>query len=259
MEEAARMNCAQFDEIVHDLDRLGSSDDLDRSGAGGSGKSEAALAHAESCSRCGRLLTEVEGLNFSLHAIASHDAQEKAPPRLEATLLRELRRQSAYGWQAHPAGHLVAKRQALRWYAAVACLVAVALLAIGLMHFRPNATPNQARHDGVISAQNSTGNGTAATTVSPAQSGATSQEQGSQNNELADSDDEAAFVRLPYADDADSLEGGAVIRVAMPRSTLASWGLPVSGIASGDRVPADVVISADGTPQAIRLVSQTNE
>jgi hypothetical protein len=35
-------------------------------------------------------------------------------------------------------------------------------------------------------------------------------------------------------------------------------GIPVSGLAAGDRVVADLVVSEDGTPQAIRLVSQAN-
>jgi hypothetical protein len=64
---------------------------------------------------------------------------------------------------------------------------------------------------------------------------------------------------LPYADDTASLDGGAVIRVSVPRSALVAWGLPVSGMGSAGPIPADLVVSADGTPQAIRLVSETNE
>ncbi|HKN60813.1 MAG TPA: hypothetical protein VJW93_06530, partial [Candidatus Acidoferrales bacterium] len=76
-----------------------------------------------------------------------------------------------------------------------------------------------------------------------------------QLNELAGSEDGTAFVSLPYADDATSLEGGAVVRVVMPRSALASLGLPVSGAVGTDAIPAELIVSEDGTPQAIRLVS----
>ena len=72
-----------------------------------------------------------------------------------------------------------------------------------------------------------------------------------------ESDDEYAtsFVTLPFADDPDALENGAVVRVVMTRSELASLGMPaVEG--SSDEIPADLVVSDDGTPQAIRLVSQ---
>src|SRR5579863_893856 len=250
------MNCAQFDEIVHELDR-GNPDDLDRSGGDGSNESEAALAHAESCSRCARLLTEVEGLNFGLRSIASHAAQETAPPRLEATLLREFRRQAAYGKQAGRSGQGAVKRQAYRWYAAVAGVAALALLTL----LGPRTTPPQAV-PGSVAAETTGQTPPITKTPLPMEPEVVTPNPSREStpaSETAETEDAAAFYALPYADDSASIEGGAVIRVVVPRSALVSWGLPVSGIAAGDRVPADVLISADGTPQAIRLVSQTSD
>jgi len=63
---------------------------------------------------------------------------------------------------------------------------------------------------------------------------------------------------LPYADDSIALDGGAIVRVELPRATLASFGLPVAEFGDAQRILADLVVSADGTPQAIRLVSQSN-
>ena len=60
---------------------------------------------------------------------------------------------------------------------------------------------------------------------------------------------------LPYADDPAALEGGSVVRVTLARSVLESYGLPAEGLGAGDRVTADMIVSEDGTPQAIRLVS----
>jgi hypothetical protein len=253
------MNCAQFDEIVHELDRSRSSDEVDSSGCVGASESGAALEHAESCSRCAWLLTEVEGLNFGLRAIASHAAQETAPPRLEATLLREFRRQSAYGKQIGRSGEVTAERRSYRWYAAVAGIAALALLAVGLWLVRYRAVWQQ-----------KPGGTTAATWQTPGLTkkplpmeqevvAPDASRQDLVGTEVADSEDAAAFYALPYADSSASIEGGAVIRVDVPRSALASWGLPVSGIAAGERVPADMLVSADGTPQAIRLVSQTSD
>jgi hypothetical protein len=46
--------------------------------------------------------------------------------------------------------------------------------------------------------------------------------------------------------------------VILSRPALASLGLPVSDIGTGDRIPADIVMSEDGAPQAIRLVAQSD-
>jgi hypothetical protein len=71
-----------------------------------------------------------------------------------------------------------------------------------------------------------------------------------------DSEYATAFVPLPYADNVADIQDGAIVRVMLPRSALASLGMPVSYIGSAERVPADLVLTQDGTPQAIRLVSE---
>jgi hypothetical protein len=77
-------------------------------------------------------------------------------------------------------------------------------------------------------------------------------------NRLPDSPDETAFVSLPYAADPATLENGAVVRVVLSRSALASLGLPVADVGVTEQVPADIVLSEDGAPQAIRLVAQAD-
>jgi hypothetical protein len=47
-----------------------------------------------------------------------------------------------------------------------------------------------------------------------------------------------------------------VVRVTLARSALESYGLAAEGMAAGDRVTADMIVSEDGRPQAIRLVAQ---
>ena len=66
----------------------------------------------------------------------------------------------------------------------------------------------------------------------------------------------ARFVSLPYADDPATLEGGAVVRVVLSGSALASLGMPVPDLELTDQIPADILLSEDGAPQAVRLVSQ---
>ena len=49
-------------------------------------------------------------------------------------------------------------------------------------------------------------------------------------------------------------EEGHLVRVELPRSALASFGLPVNAEAPGGRVKADVLMGQDGVARAIRFV-----
>src|SRR5260370_39331814 len=90
-----RMDCAQFAEVLHELDRPGTP---------GAALRETALAHAEMCSHCGALVTEAESLDFALGRMAQVTAELQAPPRIEAALLREFQR-----------GRSVASSRRLQW------------------------------------------------------------------------------------------------------------------------------------------------
>lgn len=62
------------------------------------------------------------------------------------------------------------------------------------------------------------------------------------------------FIPLvQYAGFAQS-EGGHLVRVELPRSALASFGIPVNADQAGGRVKADVLLGEDGTARAIRFV-----
>ena len=54
---------------------------------------EQALAHAESCGPCARLLTETESLDFALHAISVQECDRRAPSHVEAALLQAFRQE----------------------------------------------------------------------------------------------------------------------------------------------------------------------
>jgi hypothetical protein len=60
------------------------------------------------------------------------------------------------------------------------------------------------------------------------------------------------YIPLTYVDDATAMESGHVVRVEVPRETLASFGIPASD--SSQYVKADVVIGDDGVARAIRFV-----
>jgi len=213
MEKMESMSCNEFEEIV---------DDLDRPGTPGMALRERALAHAESCADCARLLTETESLDQALHAIASTEGEQQAPAWVESALLREFRFAKAGAGNSNFARHVAALG-----------IAAAVLLAAGLSLQRFESAK------GIGAAK---GNQTAVSTSASATPGGV---------ETA-----SEFIALPYADDPDGVEGGTVVRVELSGQALASLGMPVSLAGSNGSVSADLLVSDDGTPQAIRLVSQ---
>jgi hypothetical protein len=62
------------------------------------------------------------------------------------------------------------------------------------------------------------------------------------------------FITLGHAGPYTQTEEGHLVRVELPRSALASFGLPVNAEASGGSVKADVLMGQDGIARAIRFV-----
>jgi hypothetical protein len=231
-DEANRMDCAQFEELSHDLDRPGTQAMALR---------ERALLHAESCSRCAQLMTQVESLNFSLRSLAQREASARAPLRVETALLEELRRAKAGTSRRRTGLRLVALG-----------LASALLLALGLS-LREGPTPNRRS----LPAIDVGANASSSTAVSTPEIAPESRQKKSALSEQSDAEYATPYVSLPYTGDPETLEGGAVVRVVLSRSALASLGFPVTDVGVPDRIPADIVLSEDGAPQAIRLVSRS--
>jgi len=235
MNRMKHMDCMQFREVLHELDQPG---------AEGDALCERALAHAESCSDCAAQLTEMESLSFSLRQLAEESAEAQAPARLETLLLQEFRREKS-----------ATASRGVRWQLAAFGIAAAVLLALGLsLHRQHLVTPAN-----VNSGQSSVQTVTTAPDNSAATKTSATAVDGSTHAAVADDAEYAtAYMPLPYAYDPSELEGAAVVRVVLPRAALVSYGLPVEGMGVRDQVTADMVISQDGTPQAIRLVAQSN-
>lgn len=247
-----RMDCAEFREVLHELDRPGTR---------GAAEFENAMTHAESCGNCGVLLVEEESLDFALGSVARETARMPGAARVEAALLAEFRK-------AKQGAEVMPSRRKMQWQIAALAVAAMILFALGTMVYQRNlrqstttpvtnavtnqpqpavkATPSAAEDASskltTIPAENANAGSTAKPPVAASDA---------QGTEYA-----TEYVRLPYADDPAALEGGSVVRVTLARSALESYGLPAEGLGTGDRVTADMLISEDGTPQAIRLVAQ---
>jgi hypothetical protein len=223
------VDCIEFGELLPDIDRPGTR---------GHELSEEIIAHAEICAPCSATMMEAEALNFDLRRLAESTEGTQAPARVEAALLNEFRRTKS-----------IAARVKFQRELAALAIAALVLIALGIGFYRH---------------QLKTTGGDSTTTA-----GITTQPQATADNSntiaaqpaAGDADESeyaSAFVPLPYADDPSETQGGAVVRVDLPRASLVSMGVPVAGLNANGHVVADLMLSEDGTPQAIRLVSQSN-
>jgi hypothetical protein len=67
------------------------------------------------------------------------------------------------------------------------------------------------------------------------------------------------FVSLGYGSALDLQDGAQMIRVELPRSALARFGLPMNMDRADERITADVLVGADGLARAIRFVQPTDQ
>src|ERR1700723_2236137 len=216
------MDCVQFEEIVHDLERPETD---------GFALRDSALAHAESCSHCARLMTDAESLDAALREMARRGAGHQASAGVGAALMEEFRRQKARSSSGRMRRQIVALG-----------IAATIALALGFsLHHRIARNPD-------IALGTKDAGGTPSSPVAPPVSVSASSQAQDQDSGYA-----TAFVPLPYADDPTAADGGTVVRVILSRPALASLGVPVTDPGATDQIPADLLLSEDGSPQAIRL------
>ena len=228
------MDCARFEKIVYDLDRPGTE---------GYALRESALAHAESCGRCAQLMTDTESLDAALRTLAGREGEQEAPARVGAALIEEFRRRNT-----------ASSRRRVQWQIAALSAAAVLLLALGLsMHYWPT------RDSGMGPVANVPTQMPPTRAVSPITAPADSRQQNEASaGQTDDSEYATDFMPLPYADDQTAVDGGMVVRVVLSRPALASLGVPITDPGATDQIPVDLLLSQDGAPQAIRLVSQAS-
>jgi len=249
------MDCSQFRELLADLDRPGvlPAEVRDR-----------AIVHAELCGDCGPLLTESESLDAELRRLIVQNSHSRVPMRIESDLLKAFRDQKA-----------AQQRESVGWFAAVIGIAAMVLLSVGFWMYRamPQShgqalvdvtrvnppAPVQPNARAIDNHQPQVADKSAGS-IEPVRGKASkpATNLAADGSTVVASEDASAFIPLPDADYPASLDDGAVVRVEMPRADLAAFGLPVEAMEGSGTVRADLIVSADGTPQAIRLVSQDN-
>ena len=262
------MNCQIFETIVNDLAREQMMEANAR---------EQALAHSGDCEACALRLALERRLTFGLRALAAEMKSVSAPDRVEERLLDAFRSQNSSLPEMRPASRM------RYWPVAAAAVVLIAFGIAGLRWGldRPSETaiktsdnteaktfpkpspvgiqapktestpkektafyrPRRKQSVGRSSKPNPRSNETLA--------------KGTNTNAAGNSEQSEVttqFLPMSYGSPVNLQDGGQLVRVELPRSAMARFGLPVNMERYGERVKADVLVSADGLARAIRFV-----
>jgi hypothetical protein len=250
------MNCQKFESVVSELAR-GQMMAAEQRGE--------ALAHVDACEDCALRLRDEEMLTRGLHSLAAEMESLAAPATVEANLLQAFRARQVV---------VPIKKKQSRAYYWVAAVAAMLLIAISVFVFRwnnrPVEDPRQARQEERQKKPEVVDNSGPqfATDIAPANDDvlpvhpkprrnrpasfrrpATAQVANHVTNEIA-----TDFIPLSYMSTAGLQDGGQIVRVQLPRSALANFGLPVNMDRYNEKVKADVLFGVDGTVRAIRFV-----
>jgi hypothetical protein len=261
------MNCQKFENIVSELARGQAMEVENRAEA---------LAHSGECALCRLRLRNEEMLTRGLRALALETESAHAPNRIEQQLLVAFRERKVL--------HFVTLTSSRRRYwlgAAAAVLLIVASVAAVRWRIEKPARPTTDQTADVT--RNNVPEklvGDDSTKPAPENQKASAlahkRTRNARNvmaklrpldvsgkttalaaNSMAnESPREIAteFMPLGYLNAVIFQDGGQIVRVQLPRSAMASFGLPVNMERYNERVKADVLLGVDGVAQAIRFV-----
>ncbi len=257
------MNCNGFEAILPDLVRDRLSEEAIRAQA---------LGHASSCPHCARRLAEENELT-ELFKLAISE-KEEAPHRMEAELIaafhsrRARTMRPAYGWLPFRWPGLLPVCVAL---SAIAVLLALAEIEIRHWHRRPAPVteapgPNETRASRVPTTGNDQATQQPALEVrqaldeAPTKAAEPAILPRPQAPRKAAAPEEIAtdFIALTSAANLSSMESGQLVRVQLPRSALAYYGLPFNQELADKPVSAQVLVGQDGVARAIRFLREAD-
>ena len=278
------MNCESFQTMIRDLAR-------EQNGAAqlelvDASEQTKALEHAVACDACGLIWEEERSLTGSLRNLALDMNSLAAPPQLEAKVLAAFRERSNGKGVVTPFKPRGAQSQAARyWLAAIAALL---LIVFGMVAVRSGiltrSKPENAKSVAPqkkeplnVQPPDIKGASTGPTqdlaqtpprdkdnyaTISHQHKGVRGRYQarvvsaslGLPRIDEANNEITTDFFPISYGSAPNLQEGGQLMRVELPRSAMARFGLPVNMERASETVKADVLIGSDGLAQAIRFV-----
>ncbi len=270
------MKCERFQVIAGELARNDIMDADERAGA---------LAHAAACESCKEVLAWQSRLSEGFRSLGLETKTVRAPSGVEDRLLAAFReRRRVFSVPASP----------LRRHFWISAAAAVLLLAVGILGWRwyVASAPQPIEQAG---SQNAAANKGATVPVKPpvvavspyqprnastplvsrrfqspkhstthaqprldvAKRATTEPSSSATTHETKEIT--TAFVPLGYGSALDLQDGGQMVRVELPRSALARFGLPMNMNRANEKIKADVLVGADGLARAIRFVQPINE
>jgi hypothetical protein len=234
------MKCREFDAILMDLAR---GCEL------AEGARQIADGHALNCSRCAARLAREREVRKALDALAESTRDCGAPERVEATLVRAF---------AQRREHSPARRIAAPLWLALAAAGALLAIVAGSAWLRPGrvtSSPAPRVEAPVESSAPAPAHALPRQAVArpvvrkPAPRKAAARRQAREREVMTQ------FYPLQYPDREGAFERGPVVRLQVPRSMLAPFGLPIDPDRASEPVQADVVLDDTGMARAIRFVA----
>jgi hypothetical protein len=247
------MNCQSFENVIDDLAREQLIEARLR---------EEALRHSDDCSTCAQRLADERDLTVSLRALAAEMNSAGAPERVENFLLAAFADRSS-------SPRLMRPKRWNYFYVAAAAVVLIAV-GIGVVAWNslvPSKIPEVTSGVPAATTPINTGEDSQVQTEvaqnkSPLPQPAPFHRPAKRNKPArtvptaAVTETEVAtdFMPIGYVSPTSLQDGGSVVRVELPRSTIVSMGFAVNMDRYGERVKADVLLGVDGLARAIRFV-----
>ncbi|MFN7929240.1 MAG: hypothetical protein U0Y68_15100 [Blastocatellia bacterium] len=249
------MNCQEFENLIVKLACEVPMDTAARAQA---------LAHTDACRACRLRFVRQQNIASALQVLADDEQAIQAPEHIGRLLL------ATFAQQQEPAiVKTITPRKnfaaALRWKWATA-MVATALLLFALSQWwhtpQPvplaslparqgtNAAPQSAASTGQTIQPEVTAQATVAARViskHPLRRKLHSERQAEEEN--------GAFLSLRPNMPAEPTEFEQIVRLQIPRTTLALWGVKLNDERDGEQVQAEVVFGEDGVARAIRILN----
>ncbi|MBP1595530.1 MAG: hypothetical protein H6Q05_907 [Acidobacteria bacterium] len=222
------MNCQDFEDLILDLARKGTGSEAWRASA---------MEHAGSCPLCRRRLDDQLALTEALRLAAEDNAE--SPSRLETAVLSAFRERQGKLLQQQQAG----SRRRFSWAPAWGIAAALTVAVLGFALFR---TLTPARLTGSLSAGKEAGDA-----LQPGTGGSAGPRVERPSVEVS-----TDFIQLTSGAGIASMESGQLVRVLLPRSAVAAYGLPFNRELADRPVAAQVLVGQDGMARAIRFLGE---
>ena len=249
------MNCQRFETVVSELARGQMMAAEQRTEA---------LAHSDLCDDCAARLNDEQMLTLGLQSLASEMESLEAPREIEAKLLEAFRARTVVV-------PITKRSSASYWLAAIAAML---LIAISVVVFRwsnrsadePRQAIKQEQPQPKPEVTNKSNEQLAQDIEKPdVELPQPSKPKRVHPVSLRRPNNAAVanhvtkeiatdFIPLSYMSASSFQDGGQIIRVQLPRSALANFGLPVNMDRYNEKVKADVLYGVDGMARAIRFV-----